>query len=106
MRSVTLRREDLERGLEPDNCFYTTRWRAIIGKKRFDLTRDPPPDLAIEIDVTSSSLDRQGIYAALGVPEIWRFDGESLRVFQLGPDGDYRACERSPTFPELPLEGV
>ena len=90
--STTFKREDLERGLEPDSCFYLANERRIRGKRELDLTIDPPPDLAIEIDITSSSLDRQGIYAALGVPEIWRFDGESLRVYQLQPDGTYPQC--------------
>ena len=78
--ATTLKREDVERGLEPDASFYFANERRIRGKKRLDLTIDPPPDLAIEIDITSSSLNRQSIYASLGVPEIWRFDGESLRV--------------------------
>ena len=78
----------------------------FAGRSGLDLTIDPPPDLAIEVDITSSSLDRQGIYAALGVPEIWRFDGESLRVYQIQADGTYMQCESSPTFPFLPLEDV
>ena len=67
-----------------------------------DLSRDPPPDLAIEIDIMSSCLDRLGIYAALGVPEVWRFDGDVFEVLVLNKDGDgYVASRTSPTFPGL-----
>jgi Uma2 family endonuclease len=104
--STTFKREDLERGLEPDTCYYLGNERRIRGKNNLDLTIDPPPDLAIEVDITSSSLDRAGIYAALGVPEIWRFDGESLRVYQLQRDGTYTQLTSSPIFPFLPLEAL
>jgi Uma2 family endonuclease len=104
--STTFRREDLERGLEPDDCFYIHNVRKILGKDEIDLTIDPPPDLAIEIDVTRSSLDRMGIYAALRVPEVWRFDGQTLQVWCLRPDGEYEERERSPTFPALALRRV
>jgi Uma2 family endonuclease len=105
--STTWRREDLDRGLEPDECFYFyDHAEQLADKEEIDLSTDPPPDLAIEIDITRSSLDRQGIYAALGVPELWRFDGESLRVFRLRDDGTYEPCTNSPMFPFLPLEDV
>ena len=101
--STTYRRADLERGLEPDECYYIQSWPQVRGKKRIDLTVDPPPDLVVEIDVTHSSLDRMTIYAALGVPEVWRFDGEALRVYRLSPEGRYAPTDYSPTFPALPL---
>ena len=104
--STTLKREDLERGLEPDSCYYIANERRIRGKRQLDLTVDPPPDLAIEVDITSGSLDRQAIYTSLGVPEIWRFDGESLRVYRLQQDGIYTQLDSSPTFPFLRLEDV
>jgi len=99
LRSVTCRREDLTRGLEPDNCFYTRHVRAVLGLRRLDLSRDPPPDVAIEIDITHSPVDRQSIYAALGVPEIWVFNGQVLQVYRLRGEGDYELVDRSPTFP-------
>ena len=102
-RTTTFRREDLARGLEPDDCFYIRNVRKILGKSQIDLTLDPPPDLAIEIDISHSSLDRMKIYAALGVPEVWRFDGRSLEVHCLTPDGDYELRTNSPTFPTLPI---
>jgi Uma2 family endonuclease len=104
--STTFRRQDLERGLEPDRCFYVRHVSAIVGKLEIDLSRDPPPDLAIEIDIMSSSLNRLGIYAALGVPEAWRFDGERFEVLRRRDATGYDRCEASPTFPSLPVPDV
>ncbi len=104
--STTFRRQDLQRGLEPDRCFYIRNALRIVGKMEIDLSQDPPPDLAIEIDIGSSSLDRMGIYAALGVPAVWRFDGERLQVYQLSAAGTYQLVEASPTFPMLSLTEV
>jgi Uma2 family endonuclease len=105
-KSTTFRREDLDRGLEPDECFYLANQPRIQGKQEIDLTVDPPPDLAIEVDITRSSLDRMGIYVALGVPELWRFDGRSLQVFGLRADGTYAPLASSPGFPFLPMADV
>lgn len=96
--SITCRQEDLERGLEPDECYYIKNFPKIRGKKRLNLRRDPPPDLAMEIDVTHSSLDRMEIYAALKVPEVWRYDGK-LRFYEYRGVKGYREVPRSPTFP-------
>jgi Uma2 family endonuclease len=104
--STTFRRQDLERGLEPDRCFYIGSLASVVGRLEIDLTRDPPPDLAIEIDITHSSLDRLGIYAALGMPEVWRFDGQELQVYHRQADGTYQITSTSPTFPMLPLAEV
>ncbi len=81
--STTWSRKDLQRGIEPDECYYITHEEIIRGKLNFDLNFDPAPDLAIEIDITSSSLDRLSIYAALGIGEIWRFDGQELTIYVL-----------------------
>jgi Uma2 family endonuclease len=101
--STTYKQESLEKGLEPDECYYLDNYARIQGKKRIDLGRDPPPDLAVEIDTTRSSLDRMAIYAKLGVPEIWRFDGRHLTVFQLSGKGKYREAKRSRYFPSVPI---
>jgi Uma2 family endonuclease len=90
-------------GLEPDQCFYIQNEAAIRGKKRIDLTVDPPPDLAIEIDVTSRT--HPSIYAALKVPELWRFDQGKLQINVL-QGVDYREVMESPTFPGLPLRDM
>lgn len=99
--STTFHRKDLDRGLEPDECYWIENEPAVRGKKKLNLAIDPPPDLAIEVDVTSSSLNRMNIYAQLRVPQVWRFDGENLRVYVLGPKGEYQLVEHSPTFPWL-----
>jgi Uma2 family endonuclease len=87
--------------LEPDNCYWIAHEPRVRGKRKIDLQMDPPPDLAVEIDIARSSLDRLGIYAALGVPEIWRFDGRTLTFHLLGPDGRYEARTYSRAFPQL-----
>lgn len=100
--STTFRRQDLERGLEPDECFYIQNVSAIRGKQTINLSSDPPPDLAIEIDIKSSSLDRMSIYAALGVSEIWRYNGTSLQIYLL--EGmSYQESSQSFSFPTLPV---
>ena len=103
--STTLKRRDLERGSEPDSSFYIENERFVRGKKAIDLRNDPPPDLVIEIDITSSSLDSFEIYASLGVPEIWRYDGKILQFFWL-EDGKYLVRDRARSFPFLPVEEV
>ena len=83
--STTFRQKALQKGLEPDECYYIANEAAVRGKRRFDLRRDPPPDLVVEIDITHRAIDREKIYAAMGVPEIWRFDGRRLACLHLGP---------------------
>ncbi len=68
--SLTCRREDLARGLEPDQCYYIENEDVVWDKEQIDLNQDPPPDLVVEIDITSSSIDRLSLYASLGVPEV------------------------------------
>jgi len=98
--STTLSRENLQRGIEPDECFYIQNEALVRGKTSFDFTVDPVPDLAIEVDITSSSLNRLGIYAALEVAEVWRFNGEILLIYCL-KDGAYEVQERSQVLPIL-----
>ena len=84
--SRTCDREDLASGLEPDQCYYIQNEPQVRGIEQIDLTQLPPPDLAVEIDITSSSLNRFAIYKALGVPEIWRYDGNRLEIYVLQDD--------------------
>jgi Uma2 family endonuclease len=102
--STTFRREDLQRGLEPDECYWIANAARVRGKRELDLYVDPPPDLVIEVDISRSSLDRQGIYAKLRVPEIWRFDGQRLEVLLLQSDGQYAISPQSAAFPFLPVQ--
>lgn len=99
--STTFRREDLERGFEPDSCFYIQNEGRVRGKKRIDLSVDPPPDLVIEVDIISPSLDKFSIYARLGVPEVWSYDGEGLRIHELAEDAGYTEVQRSAVLPVL-----
>jgi Uma2 family endonuclease len=99
-RCVTLRRRRKSRGLEPDNCYWIANAERLAGKAHLDLRIDPPPDLAIEIDITHSSLDRMGIYAALGVPELWHVTSDGLN-FKVLENGVYNARLHSLSFPRL-----
>lgn len=101
--STTFRREDLERGLEPDECYYIQHEAQVRDTREVDLLRDPPPDLVLEMDYTPHTLDREGIYAALGVPEMWRYNLRRLEVLLRQPDGSYNPSSVSSAFPFLPL---
>jgi Uma2 family endonuclease len=98
--STTFKNEGINKGIEPDNCFYIQNEAAVRGKNRLDLTVDPPPDLALEIDVTSRT--HPSIYQALGVPELWRFENGKLQINVL-QEGKYIKGESSPNFPNFPL---
>lgn len=99
--STRMRRQLRRRGIEADECFWIANAALMKGKRRLNLRTDPPPDLAIEVDVSRSSLDRLAIYAALKVPEVWRLEGESLTFYVLGPDGTYLVADKSQSFPLL-----
>lgn len=103
---MTFQREDLERGIEGDNCFWIAHERQMRTKKTWLPAQDPPPDLVLEIEVSRSALKRMSIYAALGVPEVWCFEGDSLRVYLLQKDRTYQRADRSPTFPSVPPAGI
>jgi Uma2 family endonuclease len=100
--STTWRRERKMAGVEADNCFYFQNEALVRGRLDLNLNQDPPPDLALEIDVTNKSLDRFGIYARLGVPELWCYDSGKLKIYQL-QDGEYLESETSMVFPSLPI---
>ncbi len=97
--STTFKREDMQHGIEPDNCFYIQNQQFVRGRTRIDLTVDPPPDLAIEVDVTSKT--QFSAYEALGIPELWCYENGQLNVYVLQA-GKYVQSEVSPTFPHLP----
>ena len=98
--STTFRREGVRRGFEPDASFYIAHATQIRGLTTIDLTRHPPPDLRIEIDITHSSIDKLPINAVLGVPEVWRYSGERTRIYCL-VDADFTEVDMSPVVPEL-----
>ncbi len=103
-RTTTLRTKLKKKGLEPDNCYWLAQWRTMRGKTKWQVDESAPPDLALEVDISRSSLNRMNIYAALKVPEVWRYNAKTLRVFCLDSDGEYVQRDNSPTFPTVPLE--
>ncbi|HEY9629375.1 MAG TPA: Uma2 family endonuclease [Coleofasciculaceae cyanobacterium] len=103
--STTLRRDDLQKGAEPDSCYYIENEPRVRGKANIDLAVDPPPDLVIEIDITSGSLNKQALYEALGVPELWHYQKQKIQIYIL-QQGRYVISSRSPTFPWLPIEEI
>ncbi len=107
--STTWRKQAQAAGLEPDDCFYFQHEAVVRGRVDLDLQRDPPPDLALEIDLTSKSLERLPIYARLGVPEVWRYQpgqGKNLgqlRMYALR-GSEYKEMTVSAIFPQLRLQ--
>jgi Uma2 family endonuclease len=101
--SMTFRREDLDRGLEPDECYWVQNEARVRGREELDFTVDPAPDLVLEVEVTRNIIDRQGICAALGIPEVWRFDGQTIQILLRNDLGGYDLAERSAAFPFLPV---
>ncbi len=98
--SMTFKREDLQRGFEPDSSFYIASEERVRGRTQIDLAADPPPDLVIEIDVSHPSLDKLPIYAEMGVPEVWRVGEGRVTVLRLD-DGGYAATDESGALPPL-----
>jgi len=95
--SVTCKREDLERGAEPDSCYYIQHEAFVRNKDKIDFDNDPPPDLVVDIEYTHSALPKLSLYASLGVPELWRYNGDQLSIYQLVGD-KYEQTQQSPTF--------
>lgn len=102
LRSTTFKRQGIA-GIEPDDCFYIQNYRAVIGKDRLDLTSDPPPDLAIESDLTSKT--ETDAYTAIKVPELWVYGAGKL-VINLLQNDEYVESIVSPTFPDLPITDI
>jgi Uma2 family endonuclease len=102
--NMTFQSEAMEKGLEPDNCWWIEHEEQVRGKLTWDPDVDPPPDLLLEIEV--SRMARMAIYAALKVPQVWCCDGKSLRVYLLQHDGTYLQADESPTFPGIPVAEI
>jgi Uma2 family endonuclease len=97
--STTMRRRLLQRGVEADTSFWIANAHRMQGRRELNLSRDPPPDLAIEVDVTRSSLKRLAIYEALRVPEVWRLKNDVLTFHVLGSDAKYATSANGLSFP-------
>jgi Uma2 family endonuclease len=103
--STTFKRQELERGFEPDSCFYVQNFERVRGKDRIDLAVDPPPDLVIEVDITSPSISKLPMFAEFGIPEVWRFDGERLSMLRLRR-GRYEEAGTSEVFPGVSAQAI
>ena len=103
--STTWRRQSKQAGVEADNCFYFQNEAIVRGRLDINLTQDPPPDLALEIDVTSKSLERFPIYARLGIPELWCYDAGILTIYHLQQE-QYVEVEHSTIFPQLNIRAL
>jgi Uma2 family endonuclease len=104
--STTLKKELHLKGLEPGECFYIEHALESQAFSDYDPDRDPPPDLAVEVDVTHSSVGRMPIYASIGVPEVWRYAADKLTFYRLSPDGDYSVVDQSDALNRLPSQVV
>lgn len=102
--SMTMDREELEKGIEPDECYYVQSFGRLPHGRRLDFSIDPPPDLAIEVDISPPGVAKQPIYAALGVREVWIYDGVRFRLFRRSGEGAYTEAQQSGCFPALPIE--
>ena len=105
--STTIKSKIVRKGIEPDNCYYyyIQNELAVRGRETLDLTNSPAPDLAIEIDITSSSVDKFDIYSALGVSELWKYDGKDLKFYQLVEE-EYLEREYSIAFPLVSVKDI
>jgi len=97
---ATMKKTKRRKGLEPDACFYVQSADALGNRVHLDFEVDPPPDIAVEIDVHHDSRFKSSIYAALGVPELWRYDGQTLTISVLR-EGQYVIVPHSQALPLL-----
>jgi Uma2 family endonuclease len=98
--SMTVKRSSLSKGFEPDESYYVTHAADMLGRTEMDFERDPPPDLVVEVELTSSAIAKMKLFAAMQVPEVWRHDGEGLTMYRL-EDSQYREIESSVELPGL-----
>ena len=103
--SVTVKRSDLSKAFEADESYYVTHAAQLLGKNDMDFEVDPPPDLVIEVELTSSTIKKMQLFAAMHVLEVWRHDGESLQMYRL-LDGAYQGIESSLQLPGLTAQRI
>ena len=106
LSDTTWKRSELAKGLEADECYYILNHHRVCRRRNVDLAVDPPPDLAVETGISRSVVPRLCIYAALGVPEIWRWRKNGLTAYSLGPDGRYVEREFSLNLPKLRVKDL
>jgi Uma2 family endonuclease len=100
---LTHKRDDLERGFEPDECYWVQNWRTVAGLRQIDFEVDPPVDLALEVESSRSVKGRLPILASFRIPEVWRYDGESVGILMLQSDGTYNPSSASRAIPNFPF---
>ncbi|MFM5999438.1 MAG: Uma2 family endonuclease [Dolichospermum sp.] len=103
--SLTLTRDDLEYGAEPDSSYYIQNELLVREKENIDLAFDPPPDLVLEVEYSRPKIDKFKLYAAMGIPEFWCYNGTTLRVYILA-NGQYSETQTSPTFAVIPIKEI
>lgn len=106
LRSTTWKRRELGKGCEADECYYIRHHHRVRQRRHIDLTIDPPPDLVIETEVSTSAVQKLRIYSALGVPEIWRWRKNGLSAYSLGPKGRYVERDFSLNLPALRVKDI
>jgi Uma2 family endonuclease len=104
--STTHRRADLAKGVEPDACYWVKNEARVRGVMDLDLSKYPPPDLAIEIGIHASAINRMSIFAKMGVSEIWHIDGLKLQFLLLDRTKKYRSIQTSRVFPMVQRQAV
>ena len=103
--SLTLTRDDLERGGEPDSSYYIQNESVVRDKEEINLATDPPPDLVLEVEYSRSKINKLELYAAMGIPEFWRYNGSILRLYRL-ESGKYVECSTTPTFAAISVTEI
>lgn len=103
--SLTMTRDDLERGAEPDSSYYIQNEYLVRDLEDIDLASSPPPDLVMEVEYYRSKINKFQLYASMGVPEFWRYNGSVLRIYTL-ESGQYLERDTSPTFAPVPVTEI
>ena len=103
--SFTLLRDDLEKGGEPDSSYYIQNESLVRDKENINLATDPPPDLVLEVEYSRSAVNKLTLYASMGIPEFWRYNGSVLRVYRLQLN-QYSEVQNSPTFARIPVKEI
>ncbi|MGB7441702.1 MAG: Uma2 family endonuclease [Coleofasciculaceae cyanobacterium] len=103
--SLTLTRDDLEHGAEPDSSYYIENEYLVRDKEQIDLEFDPPPDLVLEVEYSRSKVDKLSLYASIGIPEFWRYNGSVLRIYKL-ESGQYKESNTSFAFAPVPVKEI
>ncbi len=106
LSATTWKRRDVDKGLEADECYYIRNQHRVCDRLDVDLAIDPPPDLALEVEISHGDVDKLAIYAALGVPEVWHWQDDELRTLVLQEDNRYGPSEFSLNLPMLRVKDL